>query len=57
MDAIGQYIATMHQTLGHEKTRQIVGGEDYPRKDCVLCQFEQGRATKQQVIDAIGVET
>ena len=55
MDAIGVFIATCHQILGHDKTAALIGMPPYNKKTCVLCLYERGKATKQQVIAAIGV--
>lgn len=55
MDIIGWYIATLHQLLGHDKAAAMLGQPPYNKATCILCLYERGKATKQQVIAAIGV--
>jgi hypothetical protein len=57
MDHVGVFIATLHQMLGHDKAAAFLGMPVEPgeQANCVLCLYERGRATKQEVQDAIGV--
>lgn len=55
MDTIGWYIATTHQMLGHDKAAAVLGQPPLNKNACILCLFERGKATKDQVIAAIGV--
>lgn len=55
MDTIGWFIATLHQTLGHDKAAAAIGVAPYNKNTCILCLFERGEATKDEVIAAIGV--
>jgi hypothetical protein len=57
MDPIGLYIATMHQLLGHDKTAVFLGVPPYNPATCVLCCFERGEATKDDVQEAIGTSS
>lgn len=57
LDAIGAYIANLHQILGHERTRRVLSQPAYDPATCVLCRYERGHATKDDVINAIGVDT
>lgn len=56
MDAIGWFIATSHQLLGHDKTAALIGAAPGDRRACLLCQYEADStaARKQAVVDAIG---
>jgi hypothetical protein len=42
MDAIGWYIATMHQLLGHDQAAAALGVPPGDRSVCVLCAYEAG---------------
>jgi hypothetical protein len=57
MDHVGVFIATLHQLLGHRKAAAWLGEryEEGEERDCVLCLYERGLATKQEVQDRIGV--
>jgi hypothetical protein len=54
MDQIGWFIATLHQLLGHDKAAVFLGQPPYNKNTCVLCLYERGDATKQDVVDQIG---
>lgn len=54
LDTIGWFIATMHQMLGHDKAAAALGQPPYNKNTCVLCLYERGEATKQEVVDRIG---
>lgn len=54
MDVIGWYIATLHQLLGHDKAAAYLGQAPYNANTCVLCLFERGKATREDVINRIG---
>jgi hypothetical protein len=56
MDTVGWYIATLHQMMGHRPAARFLGMpiEEGEENDCVLCQFERGAATKEEVERAIG---
>jgi hypothetical protein len=60
LDPIGWFLATLHQTIGHTATARYLGQplvtSEFTPADCVLCKFNKGTATKQDVIDRIGVE-
>jgi hypothetical protein len=55
MDTVGWYIATLHQMLGHDKTAAALGEAPYNKNTCILCLYEKGEATKDDVIERIGV--
>jgi hypothetical protein len=57
LDSIGWFIANLHQMMGHDKAAMVIGEPPYNKNTCILCLHERGEATKQQVIDAIGVDT
>lgn len=40
MDAIGRFIATSHNLLGHDKTAMLIGMPPGDKTDCVICQYE-----------------
>lgn len=54
MDTLGWYIATLHQMIGHDRTAAVLGQSVGDKQLCVLCKYEAGRATRQEVIDRIG---
>jgi hypothetical protein len=56
MDQFGWFIATLHQTLGHEKAAAVIGMPAGDKTACVLCQYEADPSAerRQAVIDAIG---
>lgn len=54
MDPIALYIANLHQFLGHDKAAAALGQPPYNKNLCILCQFERGEATKEQVQEQIG---
>jgi len=55
LDAIGWYIATLHQMLGHQKAAAVIGEDGGDPTQCILCQYDKGEATKDEVIERIGV--
>lgn len=54
MDPIGVFIATLHQLIGHDTTARFLGQPVGDKKVCIMCRFERGAATKQDVVAAIG---
>ena len=54
MDNIGWFIATLHQLIGHAKTAAFLGQPPYNADSCILCLYERGEATKEEVIAQIG---
>jgi hypothetical protein len=40
MDAIGWFIATLHQVLGHAKAAAVIGSPPGDSSQCVICAFE-----------------
>ena len=56
LDAIGWYIATLHQVLGHAKAAAVLGQPPYNPDTCVLCLHDRNQATRADVINALGVE-
>lgn len=55
MDAIGWFIATTHQLLGHDKTAALIGKPPGDKTACIICRYEQQptEANRQAVIDAL----
>jgi hypothetical protein len=56
MDAIGWYIATLHDLIGHDQAAAFIGqppGGD--QESCLLCQHQQepNDVTRQAVIRAL----
>lgn len=41
MDAIGWFIATIHQMLGHDQAAAVLGVPVGDRAACLLCAFER----------------
>jgi hypothetical protein len=56
MDTIGWYIATLHQTLGHTTAARYLGQPVGDRTTCILCRYEKGQATREDVIERLGVD-
>lgn len=54
LDTVGWYICTLHQLLGHEKAAAVIGVADEDPILCILCRYERGHATQQDVIERIG---
>jgi hypothetical protein len=44
MDAIGWYIATTHQLLGHDKAAALAGQPPGNKDECVICRYERSHA-------------
>jgi hypothetical protein len=40
MDAIGWYMAVMHQVLGHDKAAQVFGVPAGDKTACLICRYE-----------------
>lgn len=55
MDSVGVYIAQLHQMLGHDKAAQVIGQPPYNPNTCILCLYERGEATRDDVIERLGV--
>jgi hypothetical protein len=56
LDTIGWYIATMHQMLGHHKAAAALGQPPYNPESCILCLYERGKASREDVIEQLGVQ-
>lgn len=56
LDTAGWFICTLHQMLGHEKARIVIGGEPGDPAQCILCQYEKGEVEKAAVYERLGVE-
>jgi hypothetical protein len=41
VDAIGWYIATMHQLLGHDKAAAALGVQSGDKGRCLICAYER----------------
>mgnify|MGYP001033338278 CR=1 FL=1 len=54
MDTIGWFIATLHQMLGHDKAAAFLGEPPLDKRMCILCMYEKGLATQDEVIARIG---
>jgi hypothetical protein len=57
MDAIGWFIATTHELLGHDKAAVVIGVPPGDKAACVICRYERTRTEedRQIVIDLLGV--
>jgi hypothetical protein len=41
VDPIGLFIVTLHQMLGHDKARMIIGAVSGPDEaSCIICEYE-----------------
>jgi hypothetical protein len=56
MDTIGWFIATLHQMLGHTAAARFLGQPVGDRAECILCRYDSGQATRDEVIERLGVE-
>lgn len=56
LDTVGWFIATLHQTLGHHTAERFLGEPARDRADCILCRYDAGTATREDVVERIGVE-
>lgn len=58
MDAIGWFIATTHQMLGHDKTAAIIGQPPGDKDACLICQHERNpnNLSRQAVKRALSPE-
>jgi hypothetical protein len=54
VDAIGWFIATTHELLGHEKAAAVMGVPVGDAAACVICRFERTRSSEdRQVVLAL----
>jgi hypothetical protein len=55
MDAIGWFIVTSHNLLGHDKTAMLIGVPPGRKADCVICQYEArpDEIRRQRVLEAL----
>ena len=55
MDAIGWFVATLHDLIGHDPAAAFIGQPPGDRDDCLLCrhQREPNDLTRQAVIRAL----
>jgi len=58
MDAIGWFIATTHQMLGHDKAAVVIGVPPGDAAACVICRYERTRSEedRQAVVRALSAE-
>jgi hypothetical protein len=51
MDAIGWYIATLHQLLGHDKAAAVLDVPPGDKTACVICRYERNptQANRERV--------
>jgi hypothetical protein len=54
MDKIGRFIADLHQMLGHDEAAATLGQDPGDKAKCILCRYERGEATREQVEQQIG---
>ena len=54
MDTIGWLIANLHQMLGHDRTADFLGQDHGDKERCILCRYERGEVTKEQVEQQMG---
>ena len=47
MDPIGVFIATLHQTIGHDKAAAFIGVPAGDKAACLLCQYEKAPGREQ----------
>jgi hypothetical protein len=55
LDGVGWYIVNLHQILGHAKAAATLGQPSGDTEQCVVCRYERGHATRDEVINALGV--
>jgi hypothetical protein len=49
MDTISWFLATMHQAIGHDKTAAYIGAAPGDKNECILCWYEAGRLSRNDV--------
>jgi hypothetical protein len=54
MDTIGWFIATLHQMLGHTAAARFLGQPVGDQTACILCRYENGHASREDVIERLG---
>jgi hypothetical protein len=55
LDAIGHYIATLHQIMGHDKAAAVIGQPPYNKDTCIMCLYDRGQASREDVIERLGI--
>lgn len=53
MDPIAWLIANLHLVLGHNKTAVFLGVPAGDKAECIICKFDRGEATREDVITAL----
>jgi hypothetical protein len=55
VDAIGWFIANLHEVLGHEKAAAVMGVPVGDQAACVICRYERTRSEedRQVVLDVL----
>ena len=55
MDAIGRFIAAMHNLIGHDKTAAFIGTPAGDKEKCLICKYEQSpdEVSRQAVVRAL----
>jgi hypothetical protein len=56
LDTVGWFIVTLHQLLGHRGAAAVLGEPQGDVRQCILCRYEAHKATREDVIDRLGVE-
>lgn len=56
LDPFGWFVCTLHDTLGHDKARAYLRQPEYGKERCIMCRYNRGEVTKEQVIEQMGVE-
>jgi hypothetical protein len=56
LDTVGWFIVTLHQFLGHRAAAEFLGEPQGDVRQCILCRYEALKATREDVIDRLGVE-
>lgn len=55
LDALGWYIATLHEMLGHDKAAAALGQAPGDKAGCLICAYERDRTPEARaaVIEAL----
>lgn len=53
VDPIGAFLGNLHAIIGHDATAAFIGQPAGDKSACKLCQFEQGKITRDEAAWAL----
>jgi hypothetical protein len=48
MDAVGWYIATIHDLMGHDTAAAFIGAPAGDKSQCAICRYERTRSEEDR---------